>query len=87
MNFSQKNVFQAAKIQERPDISKVRISKVDINSMSFGPPKFGGGMAQWGRGSNNKKMSAQEPPLRQANRFATNYKYFFKLLFERTYRV
>jgi len=61
---------KAAKIQERPDISKVRISKVDINSMSFGPPKFGGGMAQWGRGSNNKKMSAQEPPLRQANRFA-----------------
>jgi len=61
---------KAAKIQERPDISKIRISKVDINSMSFGPPKFGGGMAQWGRGSNNKKMSAQEPPLRQANRFA-----------------
>merc|ERR1711892_638903 len=69
---------KAAKIQEKVDPSKLKISKVDINSMSFGPPGGSrpGGFGNWSRGSAsasqaNKKMSMQEPPaLKQVNRFA-----------------
>jgi len=69
---------KAAKIQEKVDPSKLKLSKVDINAMSFGPPGGSrpGGFGNWSRGSAsashaNKKMSMQEPPaLKQVNRFA-----------------
>jgi len=64
---------RAAKIQEKVDPSKLKLSKVDVNTMSFGRP---GGFGNWSKGSAsasqaNKKMSMQEPPaLKQNNRFA-----------------
>jgi len=69
---------KAAKIQEKVDPSKLKLSKVDINQMSFGPPGGSrpGGFGNWSRGSAsasqaNKKMSMQDPPaLKQVNRFA-----------------
>ena len=60
---------KAAKIQERPDLSK--LPTLNFNSMSLGPPRLGpgGGMGNWSRGSSsNKKMSMQDAPLKQANR-------------------
>merc|ERR1719431_1759811 len=69
---------KAAKIQEKVDPTKLKLSKVDINQMSFGPPGGSrpGGFGNWSRGSAsasqaNKKMSMQDPPaLKQVNRFA-----------------
>jgi len=64
--------------KEKIDTSKLRISKVDINSIQLGPPggsRPGGGFSSWGRGAAaagaNKKFSVQEPPApKQVNRFA-----------------
>lgn len=57
---------------EKIDTNKIRnISqtvKTDVDSMSFGPPKMGGGT--WGRGSQSAKTSRQEQPSQMQNRFA-----------------
>jgi len=56
-----------AKLAEKPDISKLNISRVDPNAMSFGP-----GKTSWTRGSfsGSKKTSVQEPLLKVGNKFA-----------------
>ena len=72
---------KAAKIQERPDLSKLPTLN-SFNSMSLGPPRLGpgGGMGNWSRGSSsNKKMSMQEVPLKQANRSVKSYFIFIYL--------
>jgi len=56
-----------AKVSEKPDISKLSISRVDPNAMSFGP-----GKSSWTKGSfsGSKKTSVQEPLLKVGNKFA-----------------
>jgi len=61
---------------EKIDTNKLRnigATKLDADSMSFGPPKGGaggaGGFGTWGRGSQSAKTSRQEPTNMQ-NRFA-----------------
>ena len=56
---------KAARINEKLDISKLKISNVDTNTMVFGPPRHGG---TWGRGSMSKKTSVQDVPVKHANR-------------------
>jgi len=58
---------RAAKVSEKPDITKLNFSRVDPNAMSFGP-----GKSSWTRGSfsSSKKTSMQEPLLKVGNKFA-----------------
>jgi len=57
---------------EKIDQNKLRgiqqSSKIDAESMSFGPPKTGSGFGTWGRGSQSAKTSRQEQTTQ--NRFA-----------------
>jgi len=62
---------------EKIDPNKIRniqqSSKLDADSMSFGPPKTSGGaggFGTWGRGSQSAKTSRQEQTTNMQNRFA-----------------
>jgi len=60
---------------EKIDTNKLRniqqSTKLDADSMSFGPPKGGGGgFGTWGRGSQSAKTSRQEQTTNMQNRFA-----------------
>ena len=69
---------KAARINEKLDITKLKISNVDTNTMVFGPPRHGG---TWGRGSMSKKASVQEVPVKHANRYLVHIIFQEKKLF------